>query len=83
MNLAELVERLSLKVYSGGEALTRAVGGGYAGDLLSDVIANGKKDQVWVTIQVHPNIVAVADLKELAAIDIANVQETADETNDR
>jgi serine kinase of HPr protein (carbohydrate metabolism regulator) len=83
MNLAELVERLSLKVYAGGEALARAVGGGYAGDLLSDVIANGKKDQVWITIQVHPNIVAVAVLKELAAIVVANGREPAAETVDR
>ncbi len=83
MNLAELVERLRLKVYSGGEALARAVGGGYVGDLLSDVIANGKKGQVWITIQVHPNIVAVAVLKELAAIVVVNGREPAAETVDR
>ncbi len=80
MNLAELVERLDLKVFSGREQLARAVGGGYAGDLLSDVIANGRKDQVWVTIQVHPNVIAVAVLKELAAIVIANGREPAAET---
>ncbi len=80
MNLAELVERLDLKVYSGREELARAVEGGYAGDLLSDVIANGRKGRVWVTIQVHPNVVAVAVLKELAAIVLANGREPAAET---
>ncbi len=80
MNLAELVERLDLRIYSGREELARAVGGGYAGDLLSDVIANGRKDHVWVTIQIHPNVIAVAVLKELAAIVLANGREPAAET---
>jgi hypothetical protein len=75
MNLAELVERLDLKVHSGRDDLARAASGGYAGDLLSDVIANGQKGQVWITIQIHPNVVAVAVLKELAAIVIANGRE--------
>ena len=83
MNLAELVERLDLTIYTGRDELARAVGGGYAGDLLSDVIAHGRKDQVWVTIQIHPNIVAVAVLKELAAIVVANGREPAAETVDR
>jgi predicted transcriptional regulator len=83
MNLAELVERLDLRVHSGRDELARAVSGGYTGDLLSDVIAHGRKDQVWVTIQVHPNIVAVAVLKELSAIVLVNGREPAAETIDR
>ena len=80
MNLAELVERLDLKVFAAARSVARAVGGGYAGDLLSDVIAHGRKDQVWITIQIHPNIIAVAVLKELAAIVLANGREPAAET---
>lgn len=83
MNLAGLVETLDLKVHAGREELARAVDGGCAGDLLSDVIAHGRKDQVWVTIQIHPNIVAVAVLKELAAILIAGGREPSGETIDR
>ena len=37
-------------------------------DLLSFVIARAKKGQVWITHHTHPNIVAVAMLKELAAV---------------
>jgi predicted transcriptional regulator len=80
MNLADIVERLDLKVYSGRRELARTVDGGYMGDLLSDVIAHARKDQMWITIQVHPNIVAVAVLKELAAIVLANGREPAAET---
>ena len=83
MNLAGLIERLDLTIHTGRDELARAVGGGYAGDLLSDVIAHGRKDQVWVTIQIHPNIVAVAVLKELAAIIVANGREPAAEMVDR
>jgi predicted transcriptional regulator len=80
MNLAEIVERLDLKVFSGHRELARTVGGGYAGDLLSDVMAHAQKDHLWITIQVHPNIVAVAVLKDLSAILLANGREPAEET---
>ena len=80
MKLADLAERLDLKVFTAGAGLGREVGGGYAGDLLSDVMAHGRKDDLWLTIQVHPNIVAVAVLKELAAIVLANGREPAAET---
>lgn len=37
-------------------------------DVLSFVIAHGQKDQIWITHHIHPNIIAVALLKELAAV---------------
>jgi hypothetical protein len=80
MKLSDLAARLDLRVFSGEKRLERPVGGGYAGDLLSDVMAHGRKDDLWVTIQVHPNIVAVAVLKELAGIILANGREPAAET---
>ncbi len=83
MNLAELVQQLELKVFAGRKGLARTVSGGYASDLLSDVMAHGRKDHVWVTVQVHPNIVAVAVLKELAAIVLVNGREPAPETAER
>jgi hypothetical protein len=42
--------------------------GGYSSDLLSCVMAGAKKGNVWITLQAHLNIVAVAALNELAAI---------------
>jgi len=80
MNLAELIERFDLKVFSGRPESARTISGGYASDLLSDVIARGQKGQLWITIQVHPNIIAVAVLKELAAIVLVNGREPAAET---
>jgi len=83
MKLSELAARLDLKVFTGEGGLDRPVGGGYAGDLLSDVMAHGRKDDLWVTIQVHPNVVAVAVLKDLAGIVLANGREPTAETIER
>ena len=50
----------------------REVRGGYASDLLSDVMANAQDGDAWITMQRHVNTVAVAQLKNLAAIVIVN-----------
>lgn len=80
ISLTELIKKLDLRVRTARSQLDRTVAGGYASDLLSDVMAHANKDAVWVTLQVHPNIVAVAVLKELAAIIIVNSREPAAET---
>lgn len=47
------------------------VRGCYVGDLLSDVLANAKPGVLWITIQVHRNIVSVASMKDIPVILIA------------
>ncbi len=42
--------------------------GGYVSDLLSCVMASAKHGGIWVTLQAHINIVAVAALLELSAV---------------
>jgi len=71
MKVSELVERFGLTVAAGERGLDRVVEGGYCGDLLSEVMANAPLGCVWLTIQVHQNIVAVAVLKEMAAVILA------------
>ncbi len=68
MKIADLVSKLNLTVFSGGKGLSRKVKGGYASDLLSDVMGNAKEGQVWITLQTHKNVMAVASLKDLAGI---------------
>lgn len=71
--LKEIVDALKLAVSTHGDPLSsRTVAGGYAGDLLSDVLAHARKGQVWVTLQTHTNIVAVASSKELCGIIVVN-----------
>ena len=75
MKLQEIAKELSLEVRCAVHNLNKEVSGGYASDLLSDVIANSKKDNIWITLQIHQNIVGVASLKELAGIIIVNGRE--------
>ncbi len=79
-NLAEIVELLGLTARTGKTLLKRAVTGGIVSDMLSDVMANGRKGDIWITLQVHPNIIAVAVLKELAGIITVNGREPESET---
>jgi len=72
VNVREIQDLFHLDVATGETDLDREVKGGYCGDLLSDVMANAMEGQVWLTIQSHKNIVAVAVLRELAAIILVN-----------
>jgi len=80
MKLKEIIEKLQLKVITGQEKLDMEVTGGYTSDLLSDVIANSKEGDLWITLQTHQNIIAVAKLKDLAGIIIVNKREPDEET---
>jgi serine kinase of HPr protein (carbohydrate metabolism regulator) len=68
MTVKEIVEKFNLKVYSGSAGLDNEVKGGYCSDLLSDVMGFAKDGCVLVTLQAHKNVMAVASLKELAAV---------------
>jgi serine kinase of HPr protein (carbohydrate metabolism regulator) len=68
MKVSELIEKLELTVYTGVEGVDNEITGGYVSDLLSDVMGNAKEGNVWITLQNHMNVIAVASLKELACI---------------
>lgn len=79
MNLSKIISFLNLKPLT--EAYQdRDVKGAYVSDLLSDVMANAKPGEIWITLQVHVNIVAVATLKNIPAIIITNNREPDAET---
>jgi predicted transcriptional regulator len=68
MKVKDVAEKLGLKVYSAPQGLEREVSGGYTSDLLSDVMGHSQEGQIWITLQTHKNIMAVASLRDLAAI---------------
>ncbi len=80
MTLKKIIEELELETVYGGTGLDADVSRGYASDLLSDVIANTQKGDIWVTMQIHPNIAAVASMKELSGIVIINGRRPQTET---
>ncbi len=80
MKIKEIVEKLGLEVKSGSGQLDNEASGGYVSDLLSDVMAHSKVGNIWITLQTHQNIVAVATLKELSGIIITNNRNPEEET---
>lgn len=68
MNLEQVSKKLALEVRTAESKLDAEVTGGYASDLLSCVMAGAQANHLWITIQSHPNIVAVASLLGLAGI---------------
>ena len=86
MKVQELVEKLNLKVLAGEKGLDREIDGCYISDLLSDVMGNAMEGNIWITLQTHKNVMAVASLKELACIilvkNLMPNDETIEQSND-
>ena len=69
MNLQEIIEKLNLTVLTTPVDFARQVpSSGYAADLLSCVMAGARQKGLWITLQAHTNVVAVASLLELSAV---------------
>jgi hypothetical protein len=69
MNLQQIIEKLNLKPLTQPENFDAIIpSSGYASDLLSCVMAGAKPRCLWVTLQAHINIVAVAALLDMSAI---------------
>jgi predicted transcriptional regulator len=68
MQVKEIVDILNLKIFGGSQGLDREITGGYTSDLLSDVMGHADSGKVWITLQTHKNVIAIASLKELAAV---------------
>ena len=80
MKLTEIVERLQLELRTGAHRLDVEVNRGYASDLMSDVMAHANEGDLWVTLQKHQNIVAVAVMKSLSGIVLVDGREPEEDT---
>ena len=68
MTVKNLIEQLNLTVFCGENNLDTEIQGGYVSDLLSDVMGFAQEGNVWITLQTHKNVIAIASLKELACV---------------
>jgi hypothetical protein len=80
IKVSDIIGPYNLQVVTGQQNLDGEITGGYVGDLLSDVMANTHKGDIWVTRQAHPNIVAVAVLRKLSGIIIINNRKPDEDT---
>lgn len=78
MKLQKAAQKLNLKIVTGD--LSRTIASAYVSDLLSDVLANAEEGDLWITLQIHPNIVAVASMKDISAIVLVNSRQPEEET---
>ncbi len=83
MKVSDLVKKYKLKVFAGAQGLDNEISGGYVSDLLSDVMGNAAENEVWITLQTHQNVMAIASLKDLAAIILVKGFEPDEDTLER
>ncbi|HOJ01346.1 MAG TPA: DRTGG domain-containing protein [Anaerolineaceae bacterium] len=81
MTLEQIIQSLDLEVLTAPEeASTITPTSGYISDMLSCVMTGAKNQSIWVTLQSHNNIVAVACLLDVAAVIITEGAKPDDET---
>ena len=80
MNLQDIRKAVPVEVLTGIERLNEEVTGGYVSDLLSNVMGQAQTGNIWVTMQGHQNIIAVASLLGLAGIVLAGGVKPDEET---
>lgn len=69
MNLEQIIHDLDLTVLTEPKDFSQMTpSAGYTSDLLSCVMAGAGHNGIWVTLQAHANIIAVAALLELDAV---------------
>jgi hypothetical protein len=80
MNLQTIIDTLRLQILTAEKDFSEITpSGGYTSDLLSCVMAGAKAGNLWITLQAHANIVAVAALTDASAIIITeNARPEAD-----
>lgn len=74
MQIKEVIKSLDLKLLTHTGDMQTEVTGGYVSDLLSNVMGQAEPGMVWVTMQGHQNVAAVASLIGLAAVIVAGAR---------
>ena len=77
MKLQELAEKLELKNQT--KVFDKDISGVYISDMVSDVIANAKAGNVLVTVQIHNNVIAAANLVDISGVIVTQGKVPTDE----
>ncbi|BEP28473.1 AraC family transcriptional regulator [Helicovermis profundi] len=72
MNINDIYQNFGFIVLNKDYKLVKEVDDLICCDLLSWVMANGKNNAAWITVQIHNNILAVASLLDFSCIIIPN-----------
>lgn len=80
MTIQDIIDQLSLTSFTDAPDKAVEIKEVYISDLLSDVMANAKEGSLWITLQTHVNIVAVASMKDIPAVIFINGRKPDGET---
>ncbi|MDR1532007.1 MAG: AraC family transcriptional regulator [Clostridiales bacterium] len=79
MTVSEAAAKLNLRPIAGSKGLETEINGVYLGDLLSWVMGRAKERNIWITIQGHVNVAAVALLTGVSCVIVAEGAEIGGE----
>ncbi len=68
MNIQQMMPLIQGKMLTLDSDLDRSISSAYVCDLLSWVMARGKQDMAWITVQTHLNVIAIAALHEMSCV---------------
>ena len=68
MKINELITALNLTLIGGADGINKEITGGYTSDLLSDVMGNINDGNIWITLQTHKNVMAIASLRDVSGV---------------
>jgi hypothetical protein len=71
MKLGALIDKLGLEIKAGAENRELEADKAYVSDLLSNVMGQAPPGALWITMQGHQNVAAVASLLSLGAVIVA------------
>ena len=71
MTIQDIITLTGAKLLTPDVDLSTPVTSGYAGDLLSLVMAAGQPGMAWITVQTHMNVIAVASNLEMPVVIIS------------
>ncbi len=80
MKIEQIANELNLQQITQSPLSDAEVKTGYVSDLLSNVMGQADENYIWVTMQGHPNIAAIASLLSLSAVVVAGGAPVEDET---
>lgn len=75
----DLLDLLPVKMETSGKTQDNRIKGVYCGDLLSWVMSKAEEGNVWITIQSHINVIAVASLVGISAVIMVEGSQVSEE----
>ena len=86
MIVRDLIDIEGIQNINKADSYERTISNVYIGDLLSWVMGHIEDDSIWLTVQNHLNVIAIAHLHDLPAVIFVEgafpLQETIDKANE-